>query len=377
MKKIVLGTILYIMKFAMNVIYFFIKLFPMKDDKITFLSRQSNYINIDFQLLISKLKETGENIDIKVLCKKIPQDFLGKIWYCIYIIKCMYHIATSKICVTDGYSIPISALRHKKGLIIIQIWHAMGAIKKFGKQALNTKEGSASLVANIMKMHKNYSYVMCTSEATKTFYQEAFQIDDSKILILGMPRIDYLLEEDSQLQSKVDQLLIKYPHLQEKKNILYVPTFRKGETIPTEELIKCIDESKYNFIIKLHPLDKTILPSKYTIDESVDTFSLLKIADYIITDYSAVAFEAAILKKPIFFYLYDIEKYADNRGLNIDIPKELPNETFSKATQLIKAIENNAYEENELRNFRNKYIETADTNNAQRIANFILKHLKK
>ena len=33
-----------------------------------------------------------------------------------------------------------------------------------------------------------------------------------------------------------------------------------------------------------------------------------------ITDYSAVAFEVAILEKPLFFYLYDIEKYENARG---------------------------------------------------------------
>ena len=48
----------------------------------------------------------------------------------------MYYLATSKVCVLDGYCIPASILKHKKKLKIIQIWHASGAIKKFGYQIL-------------------------------------------------------------------------------------------------------------------------------------------------------------------------------------------------------------------------------------------------
>ena len=56
MKEIVLSFILYILKFAMSLIYFFIKAFPMQKNKITLLSRQSDFINIDFQMLIKEFE---------------------------------------------------------------------------------------------------------------------------------------------------------------------------------------------------------------------------------------------------------------------------------------------------------------------------------
>ena len=138
MKDFILKSALYIMKVVLDFIYFFIKLFPMQKNKVLMLSRQSNEIYIDFELLKNEI-EKNKNIKVKVLCKKIPKDFLGKIQYCFYTIKCMYHIATSKVCIVDGYVIPISILKHKKSLIIVQIWHAMGAIKKFGRQVLDKK----------------------------------------------------------------------------------------------------------------------------------------------------------------------------------------------------------------------------------------------
>lgn len=371
MKEIIVGCILYILKFGMNAIYCLIKLFPIKNNKIILLSRQSNFINIDFELLVNEFKNTNKELEIKVLCKEIPQSLLKRIGYCFYMLKCMYHIATAKVCIIDGYSIPISSLKHKKKLIIIQIWHAMGAIKKFGKQVLDKNEGSNKITANVMKMHNNYSYVMCTSKATGEFYAEAFGTNKENILTLGMPRIDYLLGET--LNEKAEKIVTNKPNIKDKKLIIYLPTFRKGKETHISEVVNSIDKEKYNLLIKLHPLDKTKLNEEYVVNDKVTSMELMKLADYIITDYSAVAFEGAVLEKPIFFYLYDIETYLKDRGLNIDLTKEMKSCTFNNMKQIMNIIENDSYNYEELRKFKEKYVETADTSNTKRIVDYIIK----
>ena len=375
MKNFVLNCILYISKYILKFIYFFIKIFPTKKNKITMLSRQSNTISLDFQLIKEKVEEKDENISIVVLCKKIPKGLLKKLGYCFYMLKTLYHIATSSICIIDGYNIQISALKHKKELKIIQIWHSMGAIKKFGYQILNKNEGSNYNTAKIMQMHKNYTNVICTSNATKEFYSEAFGIEKDKILTLGMPRIDYLLGKD--IEKKQEELYNQYPDLKEKCKIVYVPTFRKGTKIPYEEIIKEFSNNdKYKLIIRPHPLDKEAVDSKYLIDSKYETQDLIKIADYVITDYSAVAFEAAVLEKKLFFYLYDIKEYNENRGLNINLKEEMPQSTFSEIKDIKYAIENNDYEYENMKNFKEKYVETADTNNTERITDYVLGLIK-
>lgn len=374
MKNFLLSIILKVIKIGMSFIYFFIKLFPIQKNKITMLSRQSNEINIDFEIILEEIKKENKNIKVEVLCKKIPKKFIHRIKYCFYMIKCLYHIATSKVCIVDGYSIPISCLKHKKGLIVIQIWHAMGAIKQFGRQVINKNEGSESAIANIMKMHKNYNYVICVSEATKKIYAKGFDIEEDKILTLGMPRIDYLLGKDKKIDQKVEKLKNVYPILKEKKTILYVPTFRKGKNTHIYDMIDAVDKEKYNLIIRLHPLDHTNVDNQYTISEKYSTFELLKIADYVITDYSAIAFETCILEnKQLYFYLYDIEEYKEDRGLNINLKEEMEQSTFSNAKDIMERIENNQYAYEELKKFREKYVETADTHNTERIVNFIEK----
>ena len=389
MKNFFLSITLYISRIGLRVIYFFIKIFTIQKNKVTMLSRQSNNINIDFDLIkdeLEKINISNENngirinnkkLQIKVLCKKIPSGLLGKISYCFYMLKCIYHIATSKMCIIDGYNIAISVLKHKKNLKVIQIWHAMGAIKKFGYQVLDKEEGSSSKVARIMKMHANYDLITCTSEETRKIYSEAFNTDINKIEILGMPRIDYILEKDGKINKKIENLYKDYPKLKEKKNIVYVPTFRKNETINIEQVISKVDKEKYNLIVRLHPLDKTKIESEYVIDGRYNTFDLIKMADYVITDYSAIAFETATLNKPLFFYLYDIDKYENSRGLNVNLKEEMESSTKQNIKDIIEIIENNTYNYEELKNFREKYIQTVNINNTKRIVEYVRKCIEK
>lgn len=373
MKKNILKCALYILRGTMSFIYFFIKLFPIKPNKVLMISRQSDNVSIDFNILKDEILRIIPNSQVKILCKTIPKNLIGKIKYCFYIIKCMYHIATSNICIVEGYVIPVSALKHKKKLIIVQIWHALGAIKKFGKQIVSKKEGNSDIVTNIMKMHKNYTFVTCTSNATKEFYSEAFGIEKEKIHVLGMPRVDYLLGIHNKIENNVQKLLTEYPHLKEKKNILYVPTFRKGENVCVENVINAVNKEKYNLIIKLHPLEKTNIDySNYTINSKYSTFDLLKVSDYIITDYSAVALEATVLNKKVFFYIYDIEKYEETRGLNINLQEEMKSVTHNNIKNIINMIEKEEYPIEQYNKFKAKYVETLDTKNSERIVKYIM-----
>lgn len=365
-----------IAKGFLNIIYFFVKMSPTKN-KVVMLSRQSNKPSIDFDLIQKEILARTNEVEIKVLCKILKNNIKERINYCFYILKCMYHIATAKVCILDSYSIPISILKHKKELEIIQIWHASGAIKKFGHQSLNKKEGRGIGIAKIMNMHKNYSHVMAPSKITGKFYSEAFQADKDKIFVNGLPRIDYLLDKELG-KEKIESFYKEYPKFKNKETILYVPTFRKDKdcTNIIKELINNINFEKYNLIVKLHPLDKSSEVDEYIVNKKYNTFDLLKIVDYIITDYSAVAFEASVLNKPLYFYVYDINEYKKTRGLNVNLLKEMNNSASTNIKEIIELIENNKYDYQELEEFKNKYME-CETNNTKKLVDFIFKYLDK
>lgn len=368
---------IYIGKAFLNILYFFVKMFPTRN-KVLMLSRQADKPGVDFKYIRKEILKRDDNVEIVILCKILRKTAKERLKYCSYIIKCMYHIATAKVCILDGYSIPISILKHKKDLTIIQIWHASGAIKKFGYQSINKKEGRGIQIAKIMKMHKNYNFVVAPSNATAEFYKEAFAIEQDKIVINGLPRLDYILGDENS-DEKTKDFYIDYPKYKKKKTILYVPTFRKDRenSDKIDQLIRNVDFSRYNLIIKLHPLDITRSATNYMVNKKYNTYDLLRIADYIITDYSAVAFEAAILDKPIYFYVHDIDEYKKARGLNVKLFKEMNNNTSKNIKEIMMSIENNTYDFEELSKFKLKYMGNDYYNNTSKLVDFVFKYLDK
>ena len=170
----------------------------------------------------------------------------------------------------------------------------------------------------------------------------------------------------------------KYTQLKKKKNIVYAPTFRKGkeDVEPIKELINQIDFSKYNLIIKFHPLSKIkICDDRVLIDKKFSTIDMMMISNYVITDYSAIVFEAAILNKPIFFYCYDLNKYYRRRNFYIDYKKEMPGLISEDADEIVLAIQNEKYDMKLIEKFENKYVDYKKKKCTLNFVKFIVEYL--
>lgn len=364
-----MSLLIIIYKINLKMVYFIMKLFPIHKNKVVFLSRQSESPSLDFKLLEKTLCNTYPNVEIIFLTKKLKKSFLPSIAYYFHTYKQLYHIATAKICVLDSYIIPISVLKHKNDLRVIQIWHAMGAIKKFGYQTLNKEYGRERKLSLLMNMHKNYDIIISGSEKMVPFFCEAFNTSKDKFRSYGLPKIDYIMQNEKEIKQ---DLYNRYPYLKDKQVILYVPTFRTGKIENTHNLLEYINFDKYIFIVKHHPND-----TNYKIDERVTYFNdvssleLLTIADIIITDYSAMSIEAAALNKKIYFYVYDYKDYGVNNGLNIDLYNEFPDCVYENPEELMNAIEINQYDMELVSNFKNKYVANNGCS-AENITNLIV-----
>lgn len=363
-------------KFFMNYIYKIFKLFKTKN-KITFISRQSNKIGIDFKLLIEEISKKSPQTKIVVLNKELNKNIISKMLYIFHMFVQMYHIATSKVIILDGYCIMISILKHKKDLKVIQIWHALGSLKKFGYSTLGKKDGRDSKIAELMNMHKNYDYVLTSSEVSRPFFREAFNVQDKEMLVMSLPRVDYL-QSDKYKEIITNKFYEIYTECDNKKeNILYCPTHRKEKNIDIEELVRYIDLTKYNFIVKLHNGQEYVYTSDVVYNKQTDFtgMDLLHIADYIITDYSAIVYEASVVEKPIYFYTYDYDKYMDDRGWYIDYNKEMPGPIISDFKEIIKMIDNKEWNRQKIIKFKKKYIHDLSKNSTNKLTKFILEFI--
>lgn len=353
---------------------------PMKlqksQNRITIISRQSRMPSVDIELLSREIRKQCPEIDCRIMVKFIEPGFINKIRYAFHVLKQMRAIASSKVVIIDGYCIAVSILKHKENTEIIQMWHSMAAIKKFGKQTVDKPSGHNAQLVDIMCMHRNYTHVICPSEKTGELFCQGFGCSSDKIVLLCLPRIDYIKK-----QCEIGKdCLPGGINDNSKEIILYAPTFRKNDSIKISQLFEAIDYEKFILVVKPHPLyeerfeDKIAemgLEGKVIVDTQNDTFKWLGACDRVITDYSAVAVESLVTEKPLYFFAYDIDEYEKTTGLNVNPAVEVPSITARTGGEL-KTLLEKEYDYSTLNRFRDTYL-LADTENCtEKLAGYII-----
>ena len=373
MKKIAI----YIMRLGLSIIYCVLKLFPTHENKVLFLSRQSNEPTQDFQDTQKLLLEKRPDAEIVTLCHRLEgEKSRGLTAFAVSTLKSMYHMATSSVCVLDAYWPAVSILHHKKSLTVIQMWHALGKIKQSGYQTIGRESGRSAETASLMKMHENYDYIIAGGKAWNPYYCQSFNTTEDKLVNCGLPRIDHLLNTAEANRTVVIE---KYPEFADKKVVLYAPTFRKNIELHWEELAnRLANEDDIALIVKGHPNQPLSTGNKavYTCPEfkSVD---LLSSCDYLVTDYSAIAIEGAVLQKPTYYFVYDYEEYSEKNGMNIDLFEIMPGCVFRKAENLAEAIVRDEYNYKALEDYREKYLPENPGTSTEQIVKLITENMKK
>jgi CDP-ribitol ribitolphosphotransferase len=264
------------------------------------------------------------------------------------LIKDIFLVATSRVCILDGYNPAVSIPKVDRDLLVIQVWHALGAIKMFGWQAVGTTAGRSRVMAETFGMHRNYTAVVAAGEGCVPAFAEAFGCAEDAVKPLGMPKMEYLMNAraDSPRLARHQTLLKKYPQLlSEKINVLYAPTFRAGEdagnigcAVYAAQLAAALPRESHQLIVNAHPFSAAARAShkesSFLFIPHTRSVDLLECADYVITDYSAIAFEAALLKKKVLVFVPDIDAYRVSPGLNIDVEALFPQVSFRHTDDL-------------------------------------------
>jgi len=369
-----------------------------KKGRVAIISRESDEPTMDIAMLDAELKKRG--ISTEVLTKLFTKDkssgsaasYLG------HVMKQTAAIVKADVVVVDTYCIPVSMLPHTRRTKVIQMWHALSAVKKFGWQTVGSEDGTSERTAKLMRMHKGYDYVISASDVTADHFAEAFRTDRSKVVKLGLPRIDYILDvtQGDGRYRAIGAMYALHPELaqSEKKIVLYAPTFRKGSMPDVKGLAEALDPERYQLIVKLHPLyrGETEMPQADNIiyEEGIPTYDLLAAADVVISDYSSLVVEASLADKPMYLYTYDIDDYSRTTGLNMDFASEtIAKYVYKDAAELAAAMDRELNTESEvekdggseakgepydldaLRAFRDKYIDVDRENCTGQLADFI------
>ncbi|MCR5025930.1 MAG: CDP-glycerol glycerophosphotransferase family protein [Methanobrevibacter sp.] len=285
-------------------------------------------------------------------------------------------LATSKYIFLNDNFFPFAFMNFKKETLVIQLWHAPGAFKKFG--------GSVESSEMLKMISDNTDYLITTSKNINKYYSEAFQIDESKIKALGLPRADYYFKEHD-LNSLRENFNKKYSVDDSKKIILYAPTFREDKQF--NNVFDYIDLDKFNeelsgdyvLALRLHPKIKKFYSEDISVDgEYIDCSDyeneqeLLLLADILITDYSSIMIEFSLLNKPIIFFAYDLDNYLENeRGFYLDYKNDLPGPIVFDSNQLIKVI-GEGVDTSRLSSFSKTQFDEINGEASKRIVDFVL-----
>lgn len=374
MSKIKIGITkiaIIVFRAVLNVVYCVLKAFPTKNNKVVFCSRQSDDIPLDFSMIQEVLLKDNPDVKIINVCCRIKKSIGSYILFFIKMLKSMYHLATSKVCVIDAYWPAVSLLNHKKSLKVIQLWHSIGKMKKSGYQSLDKKSGRNKDLSNLLRMHKNYNYIIGGAPFWNPFYTEAFNISEDKILNYGLPRIDYLINSE---QRNKERFLKEYPQFAGKTIILYAPTFRRGMKSAWSEIFDADIADNQVIIVKNHPSQvwsKRDEVEHIAYMDDWSTLDMLCVCHFVITDYSSIALEAAVLKKKTFFWTYDYDEYMQNSGININLREEAGSNLSESIDKILKDIRENNYDAELQKKYIEKFLPDEMGNSTVKIARFI------
>ena len=310
-----------------------------RENEVVLLSRQTNKPSYDFQQIAKAFEDEGWKTHLHL--KKVTKRNMPA--YCIHVVKEIKLLGRCKLAILDRYDPVVSLLDfecakrppssaanagkatgRKKPVnlddpvkpVVIQIWHAFGAFKKFGHQSVDTAEGHSSSFTDIFSIHRNYSRVLCSGAAARDAFAEAFSCPPERVIPMDRPEYDELKRlACERRERKADG---------EEFKVLMAPTLRKStdSAHPFRDLYQNRAQFEHDLESAsvswaFHPLE-TGLPAPGNVSEK-----LLE-CDLLVTDYSSIVYEAFLLDIPTLFYIPDIEAYRLSPGLNIDPLTHVP-----------------------------------------------------
>lgn len=264
-----------------------------------------------------------------------------------------YIMARTGIIVSDS-RMPKFIIK-RKGVTYIQTWHGtplkklaldMDDVSMAGEKDIETYK------YNFAKNAATWDYLISQNKFSTQVFRQAFAYY-KPMLEIGYPRNDVLFHKNN--EKDITDLKKQLGLPLDKKIILYAPTWRDDEfygqgkykftsKLDFDQARKELQD-EYVFIVKYHYLVQDHIDWSryqgfiYNYDKTYDISLLYLVSDLLITDYSSVMFDYSLLRRPILFYTYDLDKYRNQlRGFYFDLTKEAPGPMVTTTAELIDNI---------------------------------------
>ncbi|MGN0479731.1 MAG: CDP-glycerol glycerophosphotransferase family protein [Hominenteromicrobium sp.] len=357
----------------MHMAYLPYRLLRVHPNRVSFCSNRREALSGNLAFVYEKLAEGGAlDLQVQLGCAGFSFESLFRFFY-------LY--ATSRVLVVDDYYLYLSYVPRRKETKVVQLWHACGAFKTFGFSRLGKDTSLLQSSGN----HRQYDAAIVSSRDIMFCYAEGFGIPSRCVYPLGVPRTDVFF--DRAYRSRVrSRFFAEYPSFAGKRIVLFAPTFRGGgkgnafyplDRFPINRLLAELGEDTA-FLIKMHPyvserfsVDPVYADRVLDCSEDAELNDLLFVTDVLITDYSSVVYEAALLNIPMLFYAFDLEAYIAARDFYCDFVSWIPGKLVRTPQALTDALQKRDFEAEKLRTFCAVNMNGADGRAAMRAAELI------
>ena len=328
------------------------------------------------------------------------------------------------VIICDNY-LPAASCRKRRETMVVQLWHACGALKKFGYDT--TDDIPENYRGNVFR---NIDLVTVSAPFCEAPFASAMRLDQSCVRSTGVCRTDRYFRSNFQENAR-RRFLEKYPQARGKKVAVWAPTFRGNPAEPqllplnVDQLRKDLGEDWF-VLEHLHPHmaakytkgtgsvvypdpagghfaspgSKTVRPDSAahpdaaekscassdsrTLHRQALDIALLPVevlyaaADVMIADYSSLIYEYLLFGKPLVLYIPDYAEYVGKRGFYMDY-SEIPGQRVYREEDLAQAIlgaqAELAGQKEKTAHFLETYMCACDGHSTERVLALIEEHI--
>lgn len=324
-------------------------------------------------------------------------------------------VAKAEIAVTDHFVMsdfsPIYGFNDKTK--VVQLWHGVGFKSMGDKNGVrNTTERGVQRSGDIL-IGDNDNFITRFFKKIKYYFVAPFRERFEKYFLFvcpGQERLDMIADvwniphENCFMAGHPRDLPVYEQKIATNPiKIMYAPTYRfnfKRETEMVNEFLNkakdiqaLMEELNGNFFLRMHPhtwrnysnkiIERLEGFDRIFLDETKDAYTEIGTLSVMISDYSSIALDFAMLDRPVIFHGSDYNWFVKNEaGFNLDFPSVIPgplthnwDETLKEVREYVKNPEKDA----SLRAEKCKYFFDKSVNgpdNSERIVNEIKRRIE-
>jgi teichoic acid ribitol-phosphate primase len=327
--------------FGIRLLAFLFERLPAAPGRVVLASPRKPVLDGNLLAIERAIRALRPATDLVVLAEPYSYGFFGKVGYALRVVRGTYHVHTAGLVVIDNAWLPVHVGSHPR-TTVVQVWHAAGALKRFGLDAV-PPPGEPERTF----LHRGYDWVVTSGEASRLPWSRALRTPLERVVALGTPRTDALLDGDALAASRA-RVLARYPALRDRRVITYAPTFRgrgRGKrSAPGLDAarLRASLEPAAALVLKSHPnLDRRLVDTAgydVVVDPGDDMNDLLAVTDVLVTDYSSSIFEYALLRRPLVLLTTDLAEYEREPGLSLDFRTEMIGDQVVDTDGVITAV---------------------------------------